>query len=89
MSNDLITRLRHLADTYYLPQAIDEGLTEAADALEAQAREIEALREPLTDAQLLDILQSLDACTSHLPGGFRLFARAVEAAHGIGEARNE
>jgi hypothetical protein len=43
-------------------------------------------RTALTDAQLLDILQSLDACTARLPGGFRLFARAVEAAHGIGKA---
>jgi hypothetical protein len=42
-------------------------------------------RTALTDAQLLDILQSLDACTARLPGGFRLFARAIEAAHGIKE----
>jgi hypothetical protein len=46
-------------------------------------------RTALTDAQLLDILQSLDACTARLPGGFRLFARAIEAAHGIGGPRNE
>jgi hypothetical protein len=46
-------------------------------------------RAALTDAQLLDILQSLDACTARLPGGFRLFARAIEAAHGIGGPRNE
>ena len=45
--------------------------------------------KPLTDEQLLDILQEINACTLHLPGGFRLFARAVEQAHGIGEARNE
>lgn len=45
MSNTaLIARLRHLADTYYLSDVAYDGLTEAADALTAQAAEIEALR---------------------------------------------
>lgn len=45
MSNtdELIARLRHLLDTYYLSDVIDDGLTEAADALTAQAATIAEL----------------------------------------------
>ena len=38
---------------------------------------------PLADAQLLTILAVLDSSTKRLPPGFRQFARAIEAAHGI------
>lgn len=40
-------------------------------------------REPLTDEQIKDALVSVDAETKRLPSGFRDFARAIEAAHGI------
>ena len=40
---------------------------------------------PLTDDQLLSALKSVDHETQRLPIGFRKFARAIEAAHGIKE----
>ena len=42
-------------------------------------------RKPLTDEQLLDLLDKIDNRTVRLPVGFRAFARAIEAAHGIKE----
>ena len=41
-------------------------------------------RKPLTDEQLLECLISVDSETKRLPMGFKLFARAIERAHGIG-----
>ena len=38
---------------------------------------------PLTDEQLLDILRGIDSDAVRLPPGFKAFARAIEAAHGI------
>ncbi len=75
-----------------LSSALAESKGWLRDYSDAVIRDAIDRREPraaLTDAQLLDILQSLDACTARLPGGFRLFARAVEAAHNIGGPRNE
>ena len=43
---------------------------------------------PLADAQLLTILEVLDSSTKRLPPGFRQFARAIEAAHGIKPPRS-
>ena len=43
---------------------------------------------PLADAQLLTILAVLDSSTKRLPPGFRQFARAIEAAHGIKPPRS-
>ena len=42
-------------------------------------------RKPLTDEELKDALVSVDPETKRLPPGFRDFARAIEAAHGIKE----
>jgi hypothetical protein len=39
--------------------------------------------QPLTDAQILDILVRIDVNTRRLPQGFKQFARGIEAAHGI------
>jgi hypothetical protein len=39
--------------------------------------------EPLTDERLFELLAALDAGTVRLPPGFKQFARAIEAAHGI------
>lgn len=44
-------------------------------------------RVPLTDAQLLKILIVIDSSTKRLPPGFKQFARAIEAAHGIRETK--
>jgi len=53
----------------------------------AYASKIESLYTrpavPLNDAGLLAILKSVDPETRRLPPGFKDFARAVEAAHGI------
>lgn len=38
---------------------------------------------PLTDKQLLEILVGIDPETKRLPSGFKDFARAIEARHGI------
>jgi hypothetical protein len=38
---------------------------------------------PLTDEQLLDILRGIDSDAVRLAPGFKAFARAIEAAHGI------
>ena len=38
---------------------------------------------PLTDKQLLEILVGIDPETKRLPSGFKAFARAIEAVHGI------
>ena len=38
---------------------------------------------PLTDEQLLEILVGIDPETKRLPSGFKDFARAIEARHGI------
>lgn len=40
-------------------------------------------RKPLTDEQLMVALLHVDADAKRLPIGFRAFARAIEAAHGI------
>ncbi len=40
-------------------------------------------RKPLSDDELLAALKSVDSETARLPNGFKLFARAIEAAHGI------
>lgn len=42
-----------------------------------------AERAPLSDAQLLTILTSIDSSTKRLPPGFKQFARKIEKAHGI------
>ena len=46
-------------------------------------------RKPLSDDELLAALKSVDTYptseTARLPNGFKLFARAIEAAHGIKE----
>ena len=42
-------------------------------------------RKPLTDEQLMIALLMVDPETKRLPVGFRAFARAIEAAHGIKE----
>lgn len=42
-----------------------------------------AQRQPLTDERLLEIIVRLDPETKRLPPGFRLFTRAIEAAHDI------
>jgi len=42
-------------------------------------------RKPLTDEQLMIALLMVDPETKRLPAGFRSFARAIEAAHGIKE----
>ena len=42
-------------------------------------------RKPLTDEQLMIALLMVDPETKRLPSGFRAFARAIEAAHGIGD----
>ena len=39
---------------------------------------------PLTDGELFTLMTKLDPETVRLPIGIRLFARAVERAHGIG-----
>lgn len=44
-------------------------------------------RKPLSDDELLAALKSVDSETARLPNGFKLFARAIEAAHGIGEEK--
>ena len=41
---------------------------------------------PLTDEQMLAALCRIDARTVRLTPGFRAFAKAIEAAHGIGNA---
>lgn len=40
--------------------------------------------EPLTDEEILSLLQKLDPQTRRLSEGVRAFARAIERAHGIG-----
>ena len=42
-------------------------------------------RAPLTEEQLLEILGDIDPQTKRLPPGVQAFARAIEAAHQIGE----
>jgi hypothetical protein len=42
-------------------------------------------REPLSDSKLLVLLKNIDSETNRLPTGFKLFARAIEKAHGIGD----
>jgi len=42
-------------------------------------------RKPLTDEQLMIALLGVDHETKRIPNGFRAFARAIEAAHGIKE----
>ena len=44
-------------------------------------------RKPLSDDELLAALKSVDSETARLPNGFKLFARAIEAAHGIWEEK--
>jgi DNA-binding TFAR19-related protein (PDSD5 family) len=41
------------------------------------------IAEPLTDEQLLDILRGIDSDAVRLATGFKAFARAIEARHGI------
>jgi hypothetical protein len=41
-------------------------------------------RQPLTDAEMLEILVGIDAETKRLPPGMKAFARAIERAYGIG-----
>ena len=60
-----------------LTERITELLAER-DALQAQLAE---KREPLTDAQLFNILTTVDPMTRRLPIGFKAFARAIEAAY--------
>jgi len=43
----------------------------------------DTLKLSLTDEQLLDILRGIDSDAVRLPPGFKAFARAIEAAHGI------
>ena len=40
-------------------------------------------RQPLTDSHLCVLLLDIDPETKRLPPGFKAFARAIEAAHGI------
>lgn len=42
-------------------------------------------RQPLTDEEILSLLQRLDPQTRRLSEGVQAFARAIEQAHGIGE----
>ena len=42
-------------------------------------------RKPLTDYELRGLLLGIDPQTKRLPMGFKQFARAIEAAHGIKE----
>jgi hypothetical protein len=42
-------------------------------------------REPLTDEEIFKALKGVDISTARVPPGFALFARAIEAAHGIKE----
>ena len=44
-------------------------------------------REPLSDSELLVLLKNIDSETNRLPTGFKLFAKAIEKAHGIGETK--
>lgn len=46
--------------------------------------ECRAAKVPLNDEQMLAALRRIDALTIRLTPGFRAFARAIEAAHGIG-----
>ena len=41
------------------------------------------VQKPLSDEGLLKLLKSIDQSTQRLPTGFKLFARAIEKAHGI------
>jgi hypothetical protein len=44
-----------------------------------------AQRKPLTDEEIKQALTSVDPETKRLPPGMKAFARAIEAAHNIGE----
>jgi hypothetical protein len=70
---------RHFIFPAHQKPMIHEGetLTPLYTALLAQPA------EPLTDKQLLEILVGIDSETKRLPSGFKDFARAIEAAHGI------
>lgn len=41
-------------------------------------------RKPLSEDELLVLLKNIDSSTKRLPIGFKLFARAVEKAQGVG-----
>ena len=53
--------------------------------IHAIAEAVAPQRKPLTDEQLMIALLMVDPETKRLPSGFRAFARAIEAAHGIGD----
>ena len=75
----------------------DEALKMALEALElvrwtnnppveaaiTAVKQVLAAPVPLTDEKLLDILRGIDSDAVRLAPGFKAFARAIEAAHGI------
>ena len=69
---DFSRRMRRATDT----------LAEALNQHESLAQLVQPAT-PLTDERLLEELKRLDPRTARLPLGFKAFARAIEAAHGI------
>ena len=59
-----------------------EGLRNMIQA--AIAQPVQPPSKALSDAELCVLLVEIDPETKRLPSGFRRFARAIEAAHGIG-----
>ena len=66
---------------WHIATALDPAVSASAKLLVDRGR---AVAEPLTDAELLVCLVSVDPNTKRLPPGFKAFARAIEAHHGIG-----
>ena len=71
-------------------EAFDKGYTKGYQACKetlAQpvVKESLTVQKPLSDEELLIILKSVAIGAVRVPQGYKMFARAIEKHHGIGE----
>ena len=88
-SEDLYWRLHGLSKILEGSGLIDESQHPDAystilDAMTFVRGQQPVVREPLTDAQIAEMMRDTWGCASIAPRHALEFARAVEAAHGIG-----
>jgi hypothetical protein len=97
MSNDKhalaiskMTELEVLQEVYNFPDGMTDGYFRwFRVAVEKRMAELKtaptAVRKPLTDDEIIDLLRSClrPEIVMRLPPGWKNFARAIEAAHGI------
>ena len=79
-----ITIDRQMAQDHINDALQEHGIKEAAKWVVRRAYAAPQQREPLTKEKLYELLTLIDPETRRLPPGFVEFARAIEAAHGIG-----